>query len=267
MRAIRLAVWPMLAALLVAPAYGAEGSGEKMFGQERLDRLLTPLARCSDDLLVKILESATYPLEVTQAARLMKANPHLTGPALASALAERTWDPSVKSLVNFPSILRRMNERIDWTQELGDAYLVQKADVMETMQALRQKTGSPAYRDSETGRPSIAYSGPIQGASYGVPLVIRQPGPAPAVSLPDVRYSTQSGPAYPAAGQVWVVTGRNRQGPPPSGGYARTGSARQAAYGGGGPYYPRPWALSVAANFRGRPAARPARARNVAWRR
>ncbi len=111
MRAIRLAVWPLFAALFVAPAYGAEGSGQKMFGQERLNRLLAPIARCPDDLLDTILQATTYPLEVTQAARLMQANRKLSGSALESALADRTWDPSIKSLVNFPAILRKMNER------------------------------------------------------------------------------------------------------------------------------------------------------------
>jgi hypothetical protein len=114
-------------------------SKEKPFKQEELDQLLAPIALYSDSLLVQILMASTYPLEVVQAERWAKQNESLTGDALAEVLEEQDWDPSVKSLVNFPQVLQMMNDKIDWTQKLGDAFLAQQKDVMDTVQNLRKK--------------------------------------------------------------------------------------------------------------------------------
>jgi hypothetical protein len=113
--------------------------GDKPFKQEELDQLLAPLALYPDSLLAQILMASTYPLEVVQAARWAKANQNLKGDALTKALEQQDWDPSVKSLVNFPQVLDMMNEKLDWTQKLGDAFLAQQKDVMGTVQKLRLK--------------------------------------------------------------------------------------------------------------------------------
>ena len=160
--------------------------------------------------MASILVAATYPLAVTQAARLMQANRNLSGPALASALGEQTWDGSVKSLVGFPSILRMMNEKIDWTQELGDAYLVQEADVMETVQALRQKAKGPADQDGSTGREVVADPRPSQGPPYSAPVVVRQSEPGPRASTPVVIAYSNIGTAASAVERVWATTGGDR---------------------------------------------------------
>ena len=73
------------------------------------------------------------------AGRWAKANQNLKGDALTAALEKQDWDPSVKSLVNFPQVLDMMNEKLDWTQKLGDAFLAQQKDVMDTVQKLRLK--------------------------------------------------------------------------------------------------------------------------------
>src|SRR5208283_988593 len=83
--------------------------------------------------------ASTYPLEVVEAARFVKANPTLKGPALDDALKDMTWDPSVLSLAAFPQVLDMMNEHLDWTQRLGDAFLDDEAGVMRTVQSLRLK--------------------------------------------------------------------------------------------------------------------------------
>jgi uncharacterized membrane protein YgcG len=101
--------------------------------------MLAPIALYPDELLVQVLMAATYPLEVTQAARWVKANPNLRGDQLANALEQQNWDPSVKSLANFPSVLQMMDGKLDWTQKLGDAFLGQKDQVMDTVQNLRNK--------------------------------------------------------------------------------------------------------------------------------
>jgi hypothetical protein len=83
--------------------------------------------------------ASTYPLEVVEAARFVKANPTLKGQALDDALSDKTWDPSVLSLAPFPQVLDMMNDKLEWTQRLGDAFLADEAGVMRTVQMLRQR--------------------------------------------------------------------------------------------------------------------------------
>ena len=126
--------------LLVPQAVVAQSeSKEKPFKQEELDQLLAPIALYPDSLVAQILMASTYPLEVVQAERWAKQNESLAGDALTEALEKENWDPSVKSLVNFPQVLQMMNEKVDWTQKLGDAFLAQQKDVMGTIQNLRKK--------------------------------------------------------------------------------------------------------------------------------
>ena len=126
--------------LLVPQAVVAQSeSKEKPFKQEELEQLLAPIALYPDSLVAQILMASTYPLEVVQAERWVKQNKSLKGDALTAALEKENWDPSVKSLVNFPKVLQMMNEKVDWTQKLGDAFLAQQKDVMDTIQNLRKK--------------------------------------------------------------------------------------------------------------------------------
>jgi hypothetical protein len=130
-----------LALLLGAPqGVIAEGGSEnKSFKQEELEQLVAPIALYPDSLMAQILMASTYPLEVVQAGRWAKKNKDLKGDALTAALEQQNWDPSVKSLVNFPQVLDMMSEKLDWTQKLGDAFLAQQKEVMDTVQKLRAK--------------------------------------------------------------------------------------------------------------------------------
>jgi Protein of unknown function (DUF3300) len=105
--------------------------------QDLLDSLLAPIALYPDQLLSQILMASTYPLEVVEAARFVNANPNLKGPALDDAMRDKTWDASVLSLAAFPQVLDMMNDKLDWTQRLGDAFLGNEAAVMQTVQGLR----------------------------------------------------------------------------------------------------------------------------------
>lgn len=109
------------------------------FTQEELDQMLAPVALYPDSLLAQVLMAATYPLEVVQAARFVDSRPGLHGDGLARAIAPMPWDPSVKSLAQFPSVLTMMNDKLDWTQRLGNAFLSQQVNVMDTVQNLRRK--------------------------------------------------------------------------------------------------------------------------------
>ncbi len=107
----------------------------------QLDQLTAPVALYPDPLLGSILAASTYPLEVIEAARWLQDPAHaaLTGDALAAAVDAQRWDPSIKSLVPFPAVLRFMDSNLEWTEQLGDAFLAQQADVMDSVQRLRQR--------------------------------------------------------------------------------------------------------------------------------
>ncbi len=107
----------------------------------QLERLVAPIALYPDPLVAQILMAATYPLEIVEADRWLRipANAALKGDALAAALQQQSWDPSVKSLVPFPHVLHMMDGNLDWTEQLGDAFLAQQADVMDAIQRLRQR--------------------------------------------------------------------------------------------------------------------------------
>ena len=107
----------------------------------QLERLVAPIALYPDPLVAQILMAATYPLEIVEADRWLQipANAALKEDALAAALQQQSWDPSVKSLVSFPKVLRIMDSNLDWTEQLGDTFLAQQADVMDAIQRLRQR--------------------------------------------------------------------------------------------------------------------------------
>lgn len=109
------------------------------FTQQQLEQMLAPIALYPDSLLSQILMASTYPLEVVQAARWSRANPHLAGEAAVNAVAHKHWDPSVKSLVAFSQLLAMMDEKLEWTEKLGEAFLAQEPQVMDTVQSLRQR--------------------------------------------------------------------------------------------------------------------------------
>jgi Protein of unknown function (DUF3300) len=109
--------------------------------EAQLDQLVAPIALYPDPLLAQVLMASTYPLEVVEAARWVgvPANRALTGDALERALAAESWDPSVKALVAFPPVLANMSKELQWTQDLGNAFLSQQADVMGAVQSLRHQ--------------------------------------------------------------------------------------------------------------------------------
>jgi Protein of unknown function (DUF3300) len=106
-----------------------------LFKAEQLDQLLAPIALYPDALLAQILMAATYPLEVVKADRWLQdpAHAYLQGDQLAAALEAEAWDPSVKSLVPFPRILRMMDGALDWMEQLGNAVVAQQGDVMDAI--------------------------------------------------------------------------------------------------------------------------------------
>ena len=106
---------------------------------QELDSLVAPIALYPDPLLAQTLAASTYPLEVIQLQQWMNNNKSLQGKALADAVAKQPWDPSVQSLVEFPDVVQRMAGNIQWTTDLGNAFLAQQSDVMDAVQRMRKK--------------------------------------------------------------------------------------------------------------------------------
>jgi hypothetical protein len=144
MSAVRSVLIAVLAFVAFAPMFGvgqpAPGvppDASASYSQDELDQLLAPIALYPDQLLMQVLIAATYPLEVVEAARFVRQNSGLAGQSLDEALADKHWDPSVQSLAAFPQVLAMMDEKLEWTQRLGDAFLTDEAKVMDTVQSLR----------------------------------------------------------------------------------------------------------------------------------
>jgi hypothetical protein len=127
--------------LLALPRAGqAQDSDQSpVFTQEQLAQMLAPIALYPDALLSQVLMASTYPIEVIEADRWVKKNPALKDDSLDTALQAMDWDPSVKALCHFPTVLALMSERIGETTNNGNAFLAQEEDVMTMVQELRTR--------------------------------------------------------------------------------------------------------------------------------
>ncbi len=203
-----LLVFPLPTGTKQGLASTIEEEQELLFSQEELDQMLAPIALYPDALLAQILTAATYPLEVVSAARFVRENEGLKGAKLLEAAQDKDWDPSVKAMLEFPTVLAMMDEELDWTTDLGDAFLSQQSDVMDSIQRLREKAyaqGNLATNDEqvitvepqtkiiviETANPQIVYI-PVYD-----PLIVYGPWWYPA--YPPYRY-------YPARYWTGIYT-------------------------------------------------------------
>jgi hypothetical protein len=150
---------------------------------DQLDQLVAPIALYPDSLVAQVLAASTFPAQIVEADRWMQANPDLKGDDLAKAVDQQTWDPSVKALTAFPSVLANMDKNLSWTSSLGDAYYNQQSDVMDAVQVMRQKA-------QQTGN---LKSTPQQTVDTQGSTIVIQP------AQPDVVYV----PAY----NPWLIYG------------------------------------------------------------
>src|SRR3984957_13045 len=118
-----------------APAYTTQTPAQ-------LQQLVAPIALYPDSLVAQVLAASTFPAEIVEADRWVQNNSTLKGDALAQAVDQQSWDPSVKALTAFPSVLGNMDKNLSWTSSLGDAYYNQQQDVMDAIQVMRQKAQS-----------------------------------------------------------------------------------------------------------------------------
>src|SRR5579862_4884074 len=106
---------------------------------EQMQQLVAPIALYPDSLVAQILAASTFPEQIVEADRWVQSHPDLKGDALAQAVDQQPWDPSVKALAAFPSVLGNMDKNLSWASSLGDAYYNQQQDVMDAIQVMRQK--------------------------------------------------------------------------------------------------------------------------------
>jgi hypothetical protein len=106
---------------------------------EQLQQLVAPIALYPDSLVAQILAAATYPDQIVEADRWLQQHPELKGQQLGQEVDKQPWDPSVKALTGFPSVLANMDKNLSWTSSLGDAYVNQQQDVMDAVQNMRDR--------------------------------------------------------------------------------------------------------------------------------
>jgi len=169
------------------------------FKPEELEQIVAPIALYPDSLLAQIFMASTYPLEIVQAARWAKEHPDVKGDAVAKQMEQQPWDASVKSLVAVPDVLAMMNEKIDWTQKLGDAFLAQQKDVMDAVQRLRAKAKEAGNLKS-TKEQTVKTEAAPAGAPAPQVIVIESSSPevvyVPTYN-PTVVYGAWPYPVYP----------------------------------------------------------------------
>jgi hypothetical protein len=178
-----------------AAAADAPAQGAAPFSQQELEQLVAPIALYPDALLAQVFMASTYPLDVVEAARWVKANPKVTGKSLEDAMQSQRWDPAVKSLTAFPQVLTMMNEKLDWTQKLGDAFLAQQGEVMNTVQALRAraaKEGNLKSSEQQVVKTEVVEQKTVYIIEPAQPEVIYVP-----TYNPTVVYGAWPYPAYP----------------------------------------------------------------------
>jgi uncharacterized membrane protein YgcG len=122
-----------------APAQPSQAPPYTQQTPDQLQQLVAPIALYPDSLVAQVLAASTFPAEIVEADRYVQANPDLKGDALAKAVDQQSWDPSVKALTAFPTVLGNMDKNISWTSSLGDAYYNQEQGVMDAIQVMRQK--------------------------------------------------------------------------------------------------------------------------------
>ena len=169
------------------------------FSQEELDQMLASIALYPDSLLSQILMASTYPLEIVEADRWTQANAELTGDALTAALEAEDWDPSVKSLCNFPDILKSLSDNLDWTTKIGDAFIADQKAVMDTVQNLRAKAKEAG--NLETTDEMAVITEPAPAGSTNTEVIVIESSDPEVVYVPSydstVVYGSWWYPSYP----------------------------------------------------------------------
>jgi hypothetical protein len=190
------------------PAPGA--ADQAQLSKDQLESLVAPIALYPDPLLAQMLIASTYPLDVIAAQQWLDKNKGLKGEELEKAVEKQSWDPSVQGLVSIPEGLKRLSENIQWTSDLGDAFLAQQTDLMDAVQDLRQKakeSGKLESNDKQTVETKVIEKTTIIEIQPATPDVVYVPTYSPTVVWGPLYYPYP--PIYypPYYGGAWVGFG------------------------------------------------------------
>src|SRR6476620_12452179 len=169
---------PMQAAASSTPSQAAK------IPPDQLASRVAPIALYPDPLLAQTLAASTYPLEIVQLQQWLAKNPGLKDKALADAVAKQPWDPSIQSMAPLPDLVKRLGDDIQWTTELGNAFLAQQADVMTAVQRMRKKAkekGTLATNEQQKEETQVVEKKEVIVIQPQNPEVIYVPSYSPAV--------------------------------------------------------------------------------------
>ncbi|HVG72579.1 MAG TPA: DUF3300 domain-containing protein [Vicinamibacterales bacterium] len=199
----------------------AASEGAVSIPPDQLDSLVSPVALYPDPLLAQVLAASTYPLELLQLHQWLQKNPGLKDKALIDAVSKQPWDPSIQAMAGLPDLVKRLTNDIQWTTDLGNAFLAQQNDVMDAVQRMRHKAqekGTLASTPQQTVQTQVVEREQV--------IVIEQ-------SDPEVIYVPEYDPVWAYGAPIYPY-------PPiyyPTGGLALgfgVGVAVGAVWGGGG---------------------------------
>jgi hypothetical protein len=238
MAAMRRLVAAMLLAL---PLLAGAQSAEKPFSNEQLDQMLAQIALYPDSLLSQVLMASTYPTEFAEAAAWSKAHPDTKGEEAVKQVADKDWDTSVASLVAFPEVLITLGDKPDYVKNLGDAFLAQPDEVMDSAQRLRaaaQKAGN--LKSNEQIKVSIEPAPPEAPkpapAATSTTTVVQAPPVTQTIVIEPAKPEVVYVPAYNPAvvyGTWWYPSYPPYYYPPPPGYWFSRGVAAGISWGVG----------------------------------
>ena len=178
----------------IAAAQQADPPPPAVMSPDKLDQLVAAIALYPDPLLAQVLAAVTFPTDVVQADRWVKQHKNLKGQQLTDAVvkANLPYDPSIISLIQFPTVLDKLSQQLDWTTAMGNAFLTQRGDVMDAVQRMRRKAekmgnlksseqvkvvSNPTVIEIQPANPQVIYV-----PAYNPQVVYVQPPPPPAPS-------------------------------------------------------------------------------------
>ena len=197
----------------------------KKLPPEQLDSLVAPIALYPDPMLAQVLAASTYPLEIVQLHQWLERNQNLKDKQLVDAVSKQPWDPSIQAMAALPDVVKRLATDIQWTTDLGNAFLAQQSEVMDAVQRMRKKA-----KDSGNLKPTEQQKVETKVVESKSVIVIEQANPQ-VVYVPSYNPVVVYGPPVYPYPPIYY---------PPPGYYAAgmaisfgVGLAMGAAWGGG----------------------------------
>lgn len=182
-----------------------QGNAAATIPPDQLDSLVAPVALYPDPLLAQVLAASTYPLEIIQLQQWLTKNPGLKDQALADAVAKQPWDPSIQAMAALPDVVKRLADDIQWTTDLGNAFLAQQSEVMDAVQRMRKKAqdkGNLQTTEQQKVETKVVENKSVIVIEQANPQVVYVPSYDPVVVYgpPVYPYPPIYYPYYPVAG-------------------------------------------------------------------